>query len=133
LTARARAAVTIAVGDREVPGEVIRGALPTPVITPSATPSSSVTPTPTPNATSASQIGITRAQVELRNGRNSCWSIIDEKVYDLTKWISTHPGGESYILFICGKDGTNSFKAQHSGRPNPVARLADFLIGDLAK
>jgi hypothetical protein len=133
LTARTRSAVTIAVGDREVPGDVIRGALPTPTPTQSAsptpTPTLSATPTPTPSPAS----GITRAQVEMRNSKSACWSIIDGKVYDLTRWIGSHPGGESYILFICGKDGTNSFKAQHSGRPNPVARLADFFIGDLAR
>ena len=129
LTARARAAVTIAVGDREVPGDVIRGALPTPVATPSATPTPAVTPTPT----ITTEPGITRAQVEMRNSKNACWSIIDGKVYDLTNWIGSHPGGESYILFICGKDGTNSFKAQHLGRANPIARLSDFLIGDLAR
>jgi hypothetical protein len=135
LTARTRAAVTIAVGDREVPGDVIRGALPTPTPTPAATPSisASPTPTPSPSVSSTPEAGITRAQVEMRNSKTACWSIIDEKVYDLTRWIDSHPGGPSYIQFICGKDGTNSFKAQHSGRPNPTARLADFLLGPLAR
>jgi hypothetical protein len=137
LTARTRSAVTIAVGDREVPGDVIRGALPTPTPTPAAsaspTPSASTAPAPTPSASSTPETGITRAQVETRNSKSACWSIIDGKVYDLTRWIGSHPGGESYILFICGKDGTNSFKAQHSGRPNPVARLVDFFIGDLVR
>jgi hypothetical protein len=135
LTARTRAAVTIAVGDREVPGDVIRGALPTPTPTPAATPSisASPTPTPSPSVSSTPEAGITRAQVEMRNSKTACWSIIDEKVYDLTRWIDSHPGGPSYIQFICGKDGTNSFKAQHSGRPNPTARLAEFLLGPLAR
>jgi hypothetical protein len=137
LTARTRAAVTIAVGDREVPGDVIRGALPTPTPTPAASaspaPSASTGPTPTPSASSTPETGITRAQVEMRNSKNACWSIIDEKVYDLTRWIDSHPGGPSYIQFICGKDGTNSFKAQHSGRPNPTARLVDFLLGPLVR
>jgi hypothetical protein len=135
LTARTRAAVTIAVGDREVPGDVIRGALSTPTPTPAATPSisASPTPTPSPSVSSTPEAGITRAQVEMRNSKTACWSIIDEKVYDLTRWIDSHPGGPSYIQFICGKDGTNSFKAQHSGRPNPTARLAEFLLGPLAR
>lgn len=133
LTARTRSAVTIAVGDREVPGDVIRGALPTPTPTPTASPTPTPTISATPSATPSPASGITRAQVEMRNSKNACWSIIDDKVYDLTRWIDSHPGGPSYIQFICGKDGTSSFKAQHSGRPNPVARLADFLIGDLAR
>jgi hypothetical protein len=131
LTARTRSAVTIAVGDREVPGDVIRGALPSPAVTPAATPTPSVSATPSPTPSPVS--GITRAQVESRNSKSACWSIIDGKVYDLTRWIGSHPGGESYILFICGKDGTNSFKAQHSGRPNPTARLVDFLLGPLVR
>ena len=135
ITSKARSAITLGVGYREVPGDVIRGALPTPAVTPAATPSVSATPTstPSPTASSTPDAGITRAQVEMRNSKNACWSIIDEKVYDLTRWIDSHPGGPSYIQFICGKDGTNSFKAQHSGRPNPTARLADFLLGPLAR
>ena len=135
ITSKARSAITLGVGYREVPGDVIRGALPTPAVTPAANPSVSATPTstPSPTASSTPDAGITRAQVEMRNSKSACWSIIDEKVYDLTKWIDSHPGGPSYIQFICGKDGTNSFKAQHSGRPNPTARLADFLLGPLAR
>ena len=135
ITSKARSAITLGVGYREVPGDVIRGALPTPAVTPAATPSVSATPTstPSPTASSTPDAGITRAQVEMRNSKSACWSIIDEKVYDLTRWIDSHPGGPSYIQFICGKDGTNSFKAQHSGRPNPTARLADFLLGPLAR
>ena len=135
ITSKVRSAITLGVGYREVPGDVIRGALPTPAATPAVTPSISASPTPTPSPSVAStpEAGITRAQVEMRNSKNACWSIIDEKVYDLTRWIDSHPGGPSYIQFICGKDGTNSFKAQHSGRPNPTARLADFLLGPLAR
>jgi hypothetical protein len=55
ITARGRAAITVAVGDKEIPGEVVRGpvpaatavASPAPVVTPTATP----TPTPTPTVT----------------------------------------------------------------------------------
>ena len=135
ITSKVRSAITLGVGYREVPGDVIRGALPTPAVTPAATPSVSATPTPapSPSVSSTPEAGITRAQVEMRNSKNACWSIIDEKVYDLTRWIDSHPGGPSYIQFICGKDGTNSFKAQHSGRPNPTALLADFLLGPLAR
>jgi cytochrome b involved in lipid metabolism len=133
ITSKARSAITLGVGYREVPGDVIRGALPTPAVTPAVTPAASPTPTPSPSVSSTPQAGITRAQVEMRNSKNACWSIIDEKVYDLTRWIDSHPGGPSYIQFICGKDGTNSFKAQHSGRPNPTARLVDFLLGPLVR
>ncbi len=135
LTSRAKSAVTIAVGEREVPGEVIRGAkpTPTPTATPSPTPTAaapkpSATPTPTPSAT---QAGYTMADVKKANTRAKCWSAIDGNVYDLTAWISSHPGGAAAITFLCGTDGSNAYKAQHEGQSKPTNRLAQYLLGPL--
>jgi cytochrome b involved in lipid metabolism len=128
MTARAKAAITVAVGEREVPGEVIRGALP--VVTP--TPSTSLSPTPTPIPTPSptlTTVGYTKVQVAANNTRTKCWSIINDNVYDLTKWIKAHPGGQSAITFICGIDGTNAFLAQHRGQASPFSRLASFYLG----
>ena len=131
LTSKAKSAVTIAVGDREVQGEVIRGALPAP--TASATPSDSPAPTPSPTLTTQTTIGFTRQQVEGNNSAAKCWSIINNNVYDLTKWIKSHPGGQSAITFLCGTDGTNAFLAQHQGQSSPFSRLASFYLGPLSK
>ena len=60
-----------------------------------------------------------------------CWSAIDGNVYDLTRWISSHPGGASPIRFLCGIDGTNAFKAQHANQSSPMARLSSYLLGPL--
>jgi hypothetical protein len=137
LTSRAKSAVTIAVGEREVPGEVIRGAkpTPTPTATPSPTPTAAVpkpsaTPTPTPTP-SATQAGYTMADVKKANTRAKCWSAIDGNVYDLTAWISSHPGGAAAITFLCGTDGSNAYKAQHEGQRSPTNRLAQYLLGPL--
>ncbi len=137
LTSRAKSAVTIAVGEREVPGEVIRGAKPkpTPTATPSPTPTAaapkpSATPTPTPTP-SATQAGYTMADVKKANTRAKCWSAIDGNVYDLTAWISSHPGGAAAITFLCGTDGSNAYKAQHEGQRSPTNRLAQYLLGPL--
>ena len=127
LTSRAKSAVTIAVGEREVTGEVLRGvkAIPTPSTSASATAS----PTPSPTLTTQSSVGFTQAQVDANNSSAKCWSIINDNVYDLTKWIKSHPGGQSAITFICGKDGTDAFLAQHRGQSSPFSRLASFYIG----
>lgn len=131
MTARTKSVITVAVGDREVPGNVIRGVV-TPTATPSLAPQSTATsiatPTPTPSVT---QSGYTMADVRANSTKSKCWTVIDKKVYDLTNWISAHPGREAPILFLCGKDGTNSFKAQHANESNPLARLASFLLGPL--
>lgn len=120
ITAKSKAAVTVAVGEKEIPGEVIRGAAPT--STPSAT--------PTPTATPA---GYTMEQVKANNTSSKCWSVIDSKVYDLTKWINSHPGGAGAIISLCGTDGTAAFKGQHGGSGSPASRLAGYLLGPLAK
>ena len=133
LTARAKASVTIAVGEREVPGEVIRGTRPAATPTPTPTvaapsPTAKATPTPTPSATKA---GYTMADVKSANTSAKCWSVIDGYVYDLTKWIPVHRGGPQAITFLCGKDGTSAFKAQHDGSSGPVSVLSNYLLGPL--
>lgn len=124
LTSRAKVEVTIAVGDREVAGEVIRGTRSTPTPKPSI--SSTSTPTPT-----ISKSGYTMADVKKANTRKNCWSAIDGNVYDLTSWISAHPGGAAAITFLCGTDGTNAFKAQHDQQTRPAMNLSQYLLGPL--
>ena len=119
ITSRTKAAVTIAVGDREVQGEVTRGQVtPTPVV--------SATPTPT-------IAGYTMEQVKANNSAQKCWSAINGQVYDLTTWISSHPGGASAITSMCGTDGTTAYINQHKGQTQPASRLAGYLLGPLNK
>jgi cytochrome b involved in lipid metabolism len=111
--------VTIAVGDREVQGEVSRGQVtPTPVV--------SATPTPT-------VAGYTMEQVKANSSAQKCWSAINGQVYDLTTWISSHPGGAGAITSLCGTDGTSAYINQHKGQTQPASRLAGYLLGPLNK
>jgi hypothetical protein len=127
-TSRARAAITIAVGDKEVPGEVLRGPAPTPAA-PAATP----TPSPTPTVEVTTQAGYTMAKVKENNSVASCWSVINGNVYNLTQWINSHPGGPSVIRGLCGVDGTSSFNGKHRGDGGPASILTGYLLGPLAK
>jgi len=70
-------------------------------------------------------------EVQTHNSKQSCWSAIRGKVYDLTSWISNHPGGEKAILSICGKDGTEAFVNQHGGKNKPEKALSQFEIGEI--
>jgi hypothetical protein len=114
-------------GESEVEGT------PTPSVTVSSstTPaaSGSVSPTPTSTVTP----GISMAVVAQHNTSASCYTVVRGEVYDLTKWISQHPGGEQKIIAICGKDGTSAFVGQHGGAPQQENILASFKIGVLAK
>ncbi len=144
ITSRAKAGITIAVGEKEIRGEVVRG--PAPVITPTPTASPTATTTPaaakstpeptassTPKAEATVQSGYTMANVKANNSESSCWSVISGNVYNLTQWINSHPGGPSRIRALCGTDGTSSFNAQHAGRSTPISTLANYLLGPLAK
>ena len=144
ITSRGRAAITVAVGDKEIPGEVVRGAVPTPTATATATPVATPTPTPTPVVTptptasptpkpTPTIAGYTMAQVKANNSAKSCWTVVDDFVYDLTRWINSHPGGAGSILFLCGTDGTNAFKAQHANQARPAIRLDGYKLGPLNK
>jgi cytochrome b involved in lipid metabolism len=140
MTARTKASITVAVGDREVPGTVSRRpatpiakpvATPTPTPSPTPKPMATATPTPTPTPTVA-KTTYTMADVRANATPAKCWSAIDGNVYDLTRWISAHPGGASPIRFLCGIDGTNAFKAQHANQSNPMSRLSSYLLGPLS-
>jgi hypothetical protein len=130
VTARGKASITLAVGDKEIFGEVLRGAAPTPTPTPTPTRTATPTPTPTPTPTIA---GYTLAQVKANNSAKSCWAVVDDYVYDLTKWINSHPGGAGAIVSLCGTDATAAFKAQHQNQAKPAVRLDSYKLGPLKK
>jgi cytochrome b involved in lipid metabolism len=78
-------------------------------------------------------VGYTMDQVKANNTSASCWTVIDNYVYNLTNWISSHPGGPAAIRSLCGVDGTSSFKAQHANQSNPASRLSSYLLGPLSR
>lgn len=76
---------------------------------------------------------ITFAQVKKNNTSTSCWTVVNNKVYNVTKWINQHPGGASRILGLCGRNGTAMFGGQHAGQSAPENILASYQIGVLKK
>jgi cytochrome b involved in lipid metabolism len=96
----------------------------------SAKPSVSATPTPAQSASSG-LTKLTLEEVEKRNSSASCWSIVYGNVFDLTKWITKHPGGAEKIRAICGKDGTTAFERQHTGDGGAANQLSIYFLGKL--
>lgn len=69
-------------------------------------------------------------EVSKHNKIDDCWMVVNDKVYDITKYLPYHPGGINIILRYCGKDGTNAFlNLPHS--QNAANLLASYFIGDL--
>ncbi len=99
--------------------------------TSSATSMATTAPT-TVTATSSGPVAYTMADVAQHAGPTSCWAAIDKNVYDLTAWITKHPGGPDKIKALCGTNATSAFTTQHGNDTDPKERLATFKIGALA-
>jgi cytochrome b involved in lipid metabolism len=73
-------------------------------------------------------------EIAKHNNAQSCWVIVDGKVYDLTSFISVHSGGVQAILNDCGRDGTNDFNVRDGKGPHPKSvqnTLNVYYIGNL--
>ena len=54
---------------------------------------------------------LTWAQVQqLADDRNKCIIVIKNRVYDVTKFIDEHPGGEEVLKEQHGRDASNPFE-----------------------
>lgn len=70
------------------------------------------------------------AEVAEHKDRNSCWVVIHNKVYDVTKFLDEHPGGEEVILDVGGQYATDPF--EDVGHSEDARELLDqYLIGEL--
>jgi cytochrome b involved in lipid metabolism len=113
-----------------------QSATPKPSVSATPTPSQSATQSPsstksaTPSATTA-LTKLTLEEVKKHDSGTSCWSIVYGNVFDLTKWITKHPGGAAVIRAICGKDGTSAFEGQHAGEGRPANQLSNYFLGKL--
>ena len=58
---------------------------------------------------------LTLKEIAKHNTKESCWAIIHGIVYDLTEFLSSHPGGSKVILKVSGSiDATSAFDQIHS-------------------
>merc|ERR1712224_1154055 len=66
------------------------------------------------------------AQMQRHASADDCWVGINGRVYDLTAWTATHPGGSDAITRSCGADVSAAWMAmpQHNGQ-DPATRGTD--------
>lgn len=74
-------------------------------------------------------------EVSLHGTADDCWLIIEGKVYDVTGFISRHPGGAA-IAQGCGTDATVLFETRPMGSGTPHSAQArsvreSYYIGDM--
>ena len=77
----------------------------------------------------ASPAQFSRSDVAAHRSFDSCWTIIHNNVYDITSWISKHPGGD-LIRQGAGTECTAIFESSHPPYVNE-SYLSKYKIGEL--
>ncbi|KAJ1634464.1 acyl-CoA dehydrogenase/oxidase [Pavlovales sp. CCMP2436] len=72
-----------------------------------------------------------RSEVARHNSARDALLIIDDKVYDVTKFAAMHPGGDRFLLELAGHDATRMFYSLH--RKEVLEKFGEqLLVGTLA-
>ncbi|CEI60807.1 hypothetical protein FVEN_g2534 [Fusarium venenatum] len=74
----------------------------------------------------------TMQDVAEHNTSKDIYMVVHEKVYDCTKFLDEHPGGEEVMLDVAGQDATEAFEdVGHSDEAREV--LDGLLVGELKR
>ncbi|NXH87049.1 CYB5B protein, partial [Edolisoma coerulescens] len=69
-------------------------------------------------------------EVGKRNSNRETWLVIHGRVYDVTRFLEEHPGGEEVLLEQAGRDATESFEdVGHSTDAREM--LKQYYIGEV--
>jgi len=78
---------------------------------------------------------LTLAELTKHNQANDCWLLISGKMYNVTSYIRSHPGGSNEIIKFCGQDATVAYQTKDArGVPHSSGAtnmLVAYYIGDL--
>ena len=96
--------------------------------------------TPTPAKKS---LTLNMTEISKHNKESDCWMLISGKVYDITSYFGSHPGGNGTMAATCGTNATDAYMTKdpyatssggysaHSSRAKNL--LQDFYLGDFGK
>ncbi|KAK3878865.1 hypothetical protein Pcinc_016525 [Petrolisthes cinctipes] len=88
------------------------------------------------NDSSKSREGVPKVfglkEVSKHSSSDSSWIVIQDNVYDVTKFLNKHPGGEDVLLEQAGMDATESFHiVGHSMDAQEM--MEEYWIGELSE
>lgn len=73
----------------------------------------------------------TAAEVAAHNKADDCWIVVDGVVYDVTPFLSEHPGGKKVVVSVAGQDATQKFRLFH--QPSVLRKYGPKLkVGKVA-
>jgi fatty acid desaturase 2 (delta-6 desaturase) len=75
----------------------------------------------------------TRAEVGQHKTPDDCWIIVNGKVYNVTKWLSRHPGGKRIIQHYAGEDASLAVESFHNNKKLVHSYMQKFYIGDIVQ
>ena len=77
--------------------------------------------------------GYTWREVAQHNTPDSAWVILHNKVYDVTPFLGSHPGGREMLLLAAGRECTDLFTAYHwfDDGSKAGATMGKFCVGRL--
>ena len=74
----------------------------------------------------------TWAEIQEHSTRSSLWIVFEHKVYDVTTFITDHPGGEEVLLEQGARDATIAFNdVGHS--EDALTRRRALLVGEVVE
>jgi len=72
----------------------------------------------------------TKEEVSKHTTKDDCWLIIKDMVYNVTEFLSIHPGGSSIVVSVGGQDATEYFEELH--REDILDEVGSkYIIGEL--
>jgi cytochrome b involved in lipid metabolism len=99
------------------------------------------TPTSNKVVAPAGSVTLNMTEIVKHNKSSDCWMLISGKVYNITSYFGSHPGGNSPMTATCGIDATvayatkNAYASSAGGRSahssNALGLLTNYYIGDL--
>ena len=74
---------------------------------------------------------ISQAEINQHNSAESCWVVINDSVYDVTRYLKIHPGGTSMFLSpaLVNRDMTNAYRVVHASSQVATSWLQSYCIG----
>ncbi|KKU25204.1 MAG: NR2-2/2HbN [Microgenomates group bacterium GW2011_GWA2_46_16] len=77
------------------------------------------------------KVTLNLAEIAKHNTAENCWLLINSKVYDVTSYISEHPGGAYTIVPTCGTNATQAYDTNgRSGSSRGHSQYANSLLGN---
>ncbi|KAG0719456.1 Cytochrome b5 [Chionoecetes opilio] len=89
-------------------------------------------PEPDSTASTTPAKVFTLKEIAKHKSPESCWFVIHDKVYNVSKFLDEHPGGEEVLLESAGQNVTENFEdVGHSTDAREM--MAEYYIGDLCE